>query len=101
MDKICLSLVLNHELKSRKLSLNKLAKDCKIPASVLHGWLNGTLPSAKNLHHIRTLSNYLCIPVDELLFGQSKAKKPQLTLFSSTFMDGKTRYKVTVDKVEE
>ncbi len=39
------------------------------PISVLHGWINGVLPSAKNLHHIHSLSEHLKIPISVLHFN--------------------------------
>ena len=87
------------ELKRRKLSITKLAKSCGIPTSVLHGWINGTLPSAKNLHLIKVLSDYLKLPVDEMLFEENEEKDPSsLILFSSTFRDGDAQYKLTIEK---
>jgi len=100
MSKIKLSQVLKAEIKSRELTINKMARDCKIPTSVLHGWVNGTIPSAKNIHHIKTLSQYLHIPIEKLLFDNSTVSS-RLILFSSTFMDGKTQYKITIEKVED
>lgn len=100
MVEIKLSKVLQKELKLRKITINYLARECKIPVSVLHGWVNGILPSAKNLHHIHTLSSYLSLSTDQLLFNIS-TKSNQHTLFTSTFMDGKTQYKITVEKMED
>lgn len=100
MNEIKLSQVLKNELKSRELTINKMARDCEIPASVLHGWINGTMPSAKNIHHIKTLSVYLNIPIDKLLFDNSTMPSRSI-LFSSTFMDGKTQYKLTIEKLED
>ena len=100
MVEIKLSKVLQKELKARKITINLLAKECGIPVSVLHGWVNGILPSAKNLHHIHTLSRFLGLTTDQLLFNFA-SKSNQHTLFSSTFMDGKTQYKLTIEKVED
>lgn len=100
MNKIRLSHVLKAELKTRDLTINKMAKDCSIPVSVLHGWINGTVPSAKNIHHIKTLSEYLNVSVEKLLFDNSSTPS-RLILFSSTFMDGKTQYKLTIEKLED
>ncbi len=100
MTEIKLSTALKSELKVRDLTINKMARDCAIPVSVLHGWINGTIPSAKNIHHIKTLSEYLNISVEKLLFNNVAAPS-RLILFSSTFMDGKTQYKVTIEKLED
>lgn len=100
MVEIKLSKVLQKELKARKITINNLAKECRIPVSVLHGWVNGTLPSAKNLHHVHTLSRHLSLTTDQLLFNFSVKNNPH-TLYSSTFMDGKTQYKLTIEKLED
>ena len=100
MIEIKLSKVLQKEMKARKITINNLAKECRIPVSVLHGWVNGTLPSAKNLHHIHTLSRHLNLSTDQLLFNLSPGNNLH-TLFSSTFMDGKTQYRLTVEKMED
>jgi len=94
--------VLEKELKRRDLSITQLANDCEIPVSVLHGWVKGTLPSAKNLHLIKTLSSHLKIPVDQMLFSENdEDKRSHLILFSSTFMDGDTQYKLTIEKMKD
>jgi len=95
---IKLNEILEKELERRNLSINHVARDCNIPPSVLHGWVNGTLPSAKNLHHIKTLSNYLGMHMDEMLFEEES--RDSLILFTSTFMDGDTQYKVTVERIK-
>lgn len=93
---------LKKELNRRNLSITELAKDCDIPVSVLHGWVKGTLPSAKNLHLIKVLSEHLKIPVDQMLFsGSDEDKRSHLILFSSTFMDGNTQYKLTIEKMKD
>jgi hypothetical protein len=90
--------ILAKELERRNLSINHVARDCEIPVSVLHGWVHGTLPSAKNLHHIKTLSKYLGMRMDDMLFEEEQ--RSSLILFTSTFMDGDTQYKLTVEKIK-
>jgi predicted Holliday junction resolvase-like endonuclease len=93
--------VLEQEFERRKLSINKVAKDCNIPISVLHGWVkDGAAPSGKNLHHIKSLSNYLAIPIDYMLFKENNDGPSHLILFSSTFRDGDTQYKLIIEKVK-
>lgn len=99
MAKVLIDRILKKELKTRKMSLNHLARECAIPASVLHGWVNGTLPSARNLHHIQTLSIYLGVSVDELLFGVKDQGLNRDIIFSSTFVDGETRYKFVIERI--
>lgn len=93
--------ILKKELERRKLSINEVAKECNISPSVLHGWINGTLPSAKNLHHIQTLSKFLGLSTDKMLFSSQEDSTSRLILFSSTFMDGDTQYKLTIEKIKE
>ena len=92
--------VLEREFKRNRLSINSVAKECNIPISVLHGWVKeGTIPSGKNIIHIKTLSKYLQIPVHQLLFKEEDSQCSHLTLFSSTFRDGDTQYKLTIEKI--
>jgi len=91
--------ILQAEMKRRKVSLNQLAKDCGIPVSVLHGWVNGILPSAKNLYLVRKLSICLDLSVEELLFGLSDKEVARNILFSTTFIDDGTKYRLTVEKL--
>ncbi|MEK6704609.1 MAG: hypothetical protein AABZ06_02365 [Bdellovibrionota bacterium] len=59
MMEIKLKLVLNREIKRRNESVNSMAAACGIPQSTLHNWCQGTLPTAKNLHFIKALSDHL------------------------------------------
>lgn len=91
--------VLKRELKARNLTINGLARECGIPVSVLHGWINGVLPSAKNLHHIAALAKCFALPVSVLLFNQDELKPNVTTLFNSEFADGEHRYRLSVEKI--
>lgn len=97
--KIFLQDVLKRELKIRGASINSVSRDCKIPLSVLHGWTQGTLPSAKNLHHLQTLSEYLNITLSVLLFNKREIKDNASVLFSSEFADGELKYKLLIEKI--
>lgn len=99
--KVQLKEVLKRQLKNRNESLNSLARRCGIPLSVLHGWVNGVLPSAKNLHHIQTLSNYLEIPISILLFNTREEQSKSDILFSSEFADGERRYRLLIEKIQK
>lgn len=99
--KINLQQVLKREMKNRGISINKLSKSCRIPVSVLHGWIQGALPSAKNLHHIQSLSEYLGLSFEMLLFNREPSRKNAIILFSSEFIDGKSKYKILIEKMEE
>jgi hypothetical protein len=98
MAKIHLNKVLKQSLKTRRLTINQMARDCGIPMSVLHGWINGTIPSGKNLHHLKTLSSYLHMSMDDLLFDEGLTRS-SLTLFQSEFIDGRTKYRLIIEKV--
>jgi transcriptional regulator with XRE-family HTH domain len=99
--KIELQTVLKRELKSRHLTINGVAKSCKVPVSVLHSWINGVLPSAKNLHHVATLSKFLGLPVSVLLFNKSEASNESTILFNSEFADGDHQYRLSIVKVKK
>lgn len=93
--------VLQRQLKSRNESLNSLSRNCGISLSVLHGWVNGVLPSAKNLHHIQVLADYFGISVSMLLFNIRDEKSNSTVLFNSEFSDGNTRYRLLVEKISK
>jgi hypothetical protein len=93
--------VLKRQLKSRNESVNAVARNCGIPLSVLHGWLHGVLPSAKNLHHIQTLSQYLDVEISMLLFNVRNEKSDSTVLFSSEFKDGDLKYRLLVEKIRK
>jgi len=93
--------VLKRELKNRNESINSVAKNCSIPSSVLHGWLQGVLPSAKNLHLLKNLSDYFQIHISELLFNIRDEKSKNTILFTSEFVDGNRKYKLVIEKLEK
>lgn len=97
--KVVIQSVLKREMKNRLLTINKLARQCDIPASVLHGWVHGVLPSAKNLHHVATLAEYLHIPLSELLFDWDESKTNAKVLFESEFAAGDVHYRLLVEKI--
>lgn len=101
MKKLRLENILNSEFKIKKLSINKVSKDCKIPKSVLHGWLNGVIPSAKNLYHIKTLCEYLGLSIEQILFGEINKIKECSNLFETTFNDGNSQYKLIILKLNK
>lgn len=97
---IKLKQVLKRELKARNQSITSLAKSCGIPTSVLHGWVGGTTPSAKNLHMLKKLAEYLEMPISVLLFNASDDAERGTILFTSEFVDEGKRYKLTVEKMK-
>ena len=91
--------VLDRELKRRDESVNSVAKACKIPQSTLHNWMQGTLPTAKNLALLKRLSEYMRIPLVTLLFGIKDERFDSEVLFSSTFVDNERRYRLIIERL--
>jgi uncharacterized protein YggU (UPF0235/DUF167 family) len=91
--------VISRELKARGESINFLAKACGIPTSTLHNWTQGQLPSAKNLHFIKTLSEYWKLPVSVILFNSTEEHQESSILFSSMFVDQDKKYRLTIEKL--
>lgn len=81
--------------------MNRLARRCGVPQSVLHSWLHGVLPSAKNLHHIAALAKCFDISLSALLFNQSDLKSPSSIVLNSEFIDGEQKFLVSIEKVKK
>ena len=101
VSEIELKTVLKRELSNRKESMNSIARACGIAPSVLHNWVQGVKPSAKNIHHLRSLSDYLGISISTLLFNEDEVGRSSTIIFSSIFKDGPATYKVIVEKMED
>jgi transcriptional regulator with XRE-family HTH domain len=92
--------ILRHECQQRGMTIKDLASQCSIPVSLLHSWMSEISgPSAKNLHHIKRLSEFLDLPLGVLLFntkedGESKSE----VLLSSVFHDNRCKYRLTIEK---
>lgn len=99
--KVQLQAVLKRELKNRKLTINSLAKGCSIPTSTIHSWTQGVLPSAKNLHYIHKLSEYLNIPISVLLFDYNESNSKSKVIFSSHFSEGDSEFRILVEKTNK
>ena len=96
-----LQTVLKRELKNRKLTINGLAKSCGIAPSIVHAWVHGVLPSAKNLHHIYKLAEQLNLPISVLLFDFDETKQKSKVIFSSHFSEGDSEFKILVEKTNK
>ncbi len=89
---------LRKNLRLRRETIYSVSKACGIPTSVLHGWTNGVLPSAKNLHHVWTLCEYLDIPLATMLFNKRIEKINSFIVHDSEFTDGETKYRLFIEK---
>ncbi len=71
----------------------------RIPSSTLHAWSLGQLPSAKNLHYVKKLGDYLGVSITNLLFNTKDDFAQSNILFSSTFVDQDKRYRLVIEKL--
>lgn len=93
--------VLSRELKHRGESVHAVAEATGIPSSTLHSWVAaGQLPSAKNLHHLKKLSEYLNISISVLLFNAKEDNSGATILFQTTFVDQDTKYRLVIEKMK-
>lgn len=97
---IKLQAVLSREIKKRNESVNSISKTTGIPQSTLHNWVSGgVLPTAKNLHHLKTLSDFLRLPLVTLLFDVKDENFDSNVLFTSTFVDEDRRYRLVIERL--
>lgn len=93
---ICLSRVLQRELKGKVLS--RVAKEVGMSVSLLHDWYNlARKPSAKNLWQLKKLAEHLGLTLDEILFDDQGNKQ---TISSTTFTDRGVQYRINIEKVK-
>ena len=93
--------VLKREMRAREETISAISKNAKIPSSTLHNWLQGVLPSAKNIHYLKKLADYFNITISVLLFNKEDLKKNDEVLFSTVFVDGKNKYKIIIERIEK
>jgi transcriptional regulator with XRE-family HTH domain len=60
---------LRQMLTIKKISLKNLSVEVGIPASTIHGWLNGVPP--KNINDIKKIADFFGMTVDALCFGST------------------------------
>lgn len=90
------SKILSQRLKGKNLSA--LAKELKIPRSMLHDWVKGKrIPSLNNIKHIKQLATHLGISLEELLTGEKDEKK---IISSILFQDDSRQYKISVERLK-
>ena len=99
--KIKLDKVISREMKAQDLSVTTLSKKTNIPRTTIHDWVNGRLPSSKNIHHLYGLADFFKISLNELLFDSKDRNARYETMFSSEFIDNKTKYRIIIEKIKE
>lgn len=95
MDEIRLAKVLQRELQGETLA--SLEKKLKIPKTLISEWKQGRLPAGKSLSHLKTLSLYLGLSIEELLFDRKVSGKD--TLSSTTFQHNGNTYKISIEVI--
>src|SRR5690606_18272328 len=95
---IVLDKIIEAQLKLKRLTIAELSKRTQIPRTTLIDWKDGRKPSSKNLHHLLALSIYFEVTLTELLFGFNDDHGAEV-LFTSTFKDGHTKYRLTIERI--
>lgn len=98
--KVKLGVVIEREMKSLGLTVTSLAKKAEVPRTTLHDWIQGRLPSSRNIHHLSQLSEFFDITLSELLFDSKERSSESEILFSSEFRDQGNRYKIVIEKIK-
>ena len=95
MSNIKLAQVLKRELKEETLA--SLEKKLKIPKTLISEWKQGRLPAGKSLKHLQTLSKYLGLTVEELLFDEGGPNKDIIS--SMTFQHNGNVYRINIEAI--
>ncbi len=95
---IKLQQVLTREMKNRSINITSLSRETQIPRTTLHDWLAGRLPSSKNVGYLYHLSTFFEVPLSVLLFDKKEEKSSSVIVFTSSFIEGESRFKITVEK---
>lgn len=93
-----LSKVLKRELSNRRLK--DVSEGTGISISLLSDWKEGRLPSAKNLHKLQTLADYLNLSLSQLLFSKKEHDSTAIILQSTQFRDGDNQYRIVIEKLK-
>lgn len=102
MENIKIHEVLQREFKSRNLSVGEVARRCAIPKRTLQDWYSAkTTPSAKTLTYTQALAEFLNISLNHLLFNVIDKESGAEVIMSATFKDGKSHYRLIIEKLEE
>ncbi|MEE2743623.1 MAG: helix-turn-helix transcriptional regulator [Bdellovibrionota bacterium] len=95
---ISLGKVIVKELNRRNISASSLAKECGVPVTTLHNWIQGIKPSTSSMKYVKSLANYFNMSLDELFFGITKKDKSEV-IYRGTYSDQGTVYRVTIEKL--
>ena len=95
---ISLGKVIIKELQKRNMSASSLAKECKVPVTTLHNWMNGIKPSTSSMKYVKALASYFHLSLDELFFGLTKKDKAEI-IYRGTYSDQGIVYRVTIEKL--
>ena len=102
MDLIKISEVLQRKFKSRGLSVAEVSRRLDIPKRSLHSWYTGeNIPSGKALGYTQSLAEFLKISLHHLLFNVIDKESYAEVLMSATFKDGKSHYRLTIERLDE
>ena len=91
-----LSQMLTKSLKHKGWTLNRLAKETRIPPSTLHGWKTGR--SAADLDELRKVADALQVSLHELIFGEPDPHHSASTDVLRELFTGDVR--VTLHRIE-
>lgn len=91
--------VLEREFKSQNLSIREVAKNCRIPKATLTDWVNGVKPSARTLHYLYDLADYLRLSLDSLLFNIIDDESKSEIIMSTLFRDQEKSYRITIERL--
>jgi len=100
MSKIKLKEVLSREIKNKNMNITQFARNCGVPKSTLHDWLNGRVPNSKNISLLKKLSSYLGVSIEMLLFNEEAGQVGAEVLFSSVFKNKDKTYRLTVERLK-
>lgn len=77
--------------------MSELARQLKVPRSVLQDWIDGKQPSFSNVEYLVRIADYLNLSLEELLVGKDIQSK---ILTSIVFDDDGRRYQVSINRVK-
>lgn len=86
--------VLKEKLKGTNVA--RLCRETGVPRSLLLSWREGALPSLKNMRHIKVLSDYWSLSLEELLISYDAS----ILISSIVFTDQSNKYLIRIEKIK-